>query len=263
LELDGSSHQVWDGFGGCFNELSHISLLTLSEKDRNEIYDNLFAKDADGLRFNFCRIPIGASDYSESWYSHNEVENDYDMNCFSIERDKKYLLPYIKEALKRNPQMKFFASPWSPPIWMKYPKAYNYGSLIWNENNLKAYVLYFFRFVQAYAKEGVEISQIHVQNEPMSSQKFSSCVWTDEQFAEFIGKYLGPIFEENKIKAKIWLGTLNGHVTDDRAPSSRFNNYANLVLHDENAYDYIEGVSYQWAGKYAVRVTNESFSEKS
>ena len=262
LGLDGTIHQEWDGFGGCFNELSQIALLTVSQSERNEIYDLLFSKDSDGVRFDFCRIPIGASDYAESWYSLNEVEGDYDMKHFSIERDRKYLIPYIKEALKRNPGMKFFASPWSPPTWMKHPKAYNYGTLVWTEKNLRAYALYFVKFIQAYAQEGIKISQLHIQNEPVSSQKFPSCIWTGEQFTEFIVKYLGPAFKENNIDTAIWLGTLNCPETDERAPYTRYNNYANLVLHNEEAYNYIEGVSYQWAGKYAVQITHECFPEK-
>lgn len=262
LDLDGSKRQGWDGFGGCFNELSQIALLTLPEGERNAVYDNLFAQDGDGLRLTFCRVPIGASDYAESWYSHNETDGDYQMEHFSIERDQKYLLPYIKEALLRCPSMRFFASPWSPPAWMKYPKAHNFGTLVQTDENLRAYALYFLKFVHAYAEEGVKIAQLHVQNEPVSSQKFPSCIWTGEEFARFIGKYLGPLFEENGIDTKIWLGTLNGPETDERAPYTRYNDYANLVLHDPDAYRYIEGVSYQWAGKYAVSVTQESFPEK-
>lgn len=262
LALDSTVHQEWDGFGGCFNELSQMALLSLGEEERREVYDNLFSKEADGLRFDFCRIPIGASDYAESWYSHNEWDGDYDMVNFSIQRDRLYLLPYIKEALRRNPNMKFFASPWSPPTWMKHPKAYNYGTLVWTEKNLKAYALYLVKFIQAYEKEGIKICQLHIQNEPVSSQKFPSCIWTGEQFTEFIVKYLGPAFEENSIETRIWLGTLNCPETDERAPYTRYNNYANLVLHDPKAYNYIEGVSYQWAGKYAVQVTNRCFPEK-
>ncbi len=262
LKSTGELDQEWEGFGGCFNELSQIALLGLSDKKRAEVYDLLFSKDADGLKFDFCRIPIGASDYGEFWYSHNETDGDYEMANFSIERDKKYLLPYIKEALARNPEMKFFASPWSPPAWMKYPKAHNFGTLVQTDENLKAYALYLALFIEAYEKEGVKISQLHVQNEPMSSQKFPSCVWTGEEFANFIGNYLAPMFKERKIDTKIWLGTINGPETDNRALYTRFNNYANLVLHDEKAYDAIEGVSYQWAGKYALQQTRNSFPEK-
>ena len=145
---------------------------------------------------------------------------------------------------------------------MKTHRAYNFGTLIWDEPTRKAYALYLLKFVQAYEREGIAIDQLHVQNEPMSTQKFPSCIWTGPQFAEFIGRYLGPLFEENHMRTKIWLGTLNGPETDGRALHTRYNDYANYVLHDPDAYRYIEGVSYQWAGKYAVQITKNSFPEK-
>lgn len=262
LSFTGETDQVWEGFGGCFNELSQIAIETLPKDAQEEIYDALFKKDADGVRFDFCRLPIGASDYAECWYSHNETDGDYKMEHFSIERDEKYLIPYIKEAKKRNPELKLFASPWSPPTWMKTHKACNFGTLIQTDENLSAYALYFLKFVQAYKEKGLPIAQVHVQNEPMSTQKFPSCIWTGEEFARFIGKYLGPLFEKEQVDTKIWLGTLNGPEADHRMLYTRFNDYANLVLHDPDAERFVEGVSYQWAGKAAVAQTRRAFPEK-
>lgn len=261
LSANGETDQEMAGFGGCFNELGQIALEKISLDKQQEIHDMLFGQEQDGLRFNFCRMPIGASDYAAKWYSHNEVEGDYDMEHFSIERDYKYLLPYIKEAYKRNPDIEMFASPWSPPTWMKYPQAYNYGTMVMTEENLKAYALYFSKFIEAYEQEGIHIDQIHVQNEPHSSQKFPSCRWSGEEFAEFIGKYLGPEFDAKGIDADIWLGTLNGPEVDHRYLETTYHQYANLVLHDEDAYKYVKGVSYQWRGKYAMQVTKESWPE--
>ena len=260
LELTGEKYQTVDGFGGCFNELSWIALSKLSDEKKNAILDELFLNES-GCKFNLCRLPIGANDYSTEWYSLNETDNDYEMKDFSIERDQKYLIPYIKEGLKRKPDLKLFASPWSPPIWMKYPKVFNYGTLIWNKEILAAYALYLFKFLEAYEEEGIKIDQIHVQNEPMSSQKFPSCIWTGEQFREFIGEYIGPLFEKNKVAAEIWLGTLNGPEFDNRQLYTDYDDYANLVLSDEKAAKYVKGVAYQWAGKNAVQRTHESWPE--
>lgn len=262
LSWSGETDQEWEGFGGCFNEISQKAIESLDPASRDRIYDALFSKSEDGVRFDFCRLPIGASDYALSWYSHDETDGDFEMKNFSISRDEQYLIPYIKEAQKRNPDMKFFASPWSPPTWMKTHKVCNFGTLIQSEEVLRAYALYFLRFVEEYEKRGIPISQIHVQNEPMSTQKFPSCIWTGQEFATFIGEYLGPLFEKNQIKTKIWLGTLNGPETDHRTLYTRFNDYANLVLHDSKAEPYIEGVSYQWAGKYAIQQTRHAFPEK-
>lgn len=263
VKLSGIKDQKITGFGGCFNELGWVALLDLSDEKKKEVLDLLFDEGQDGLKFNLCRMPIGASDYATKWYSHNETEGDYEMKHFSIERDYVHLLPFIKEAYNRNSEMKMFASPWSPPTWLKYPQAYNFGKLIWTPENLNAYALYFTKFIQAYEKIGIKINQVHVQNEPMVSQKFPSCKWTGEEFAEFIGKYLGPAFEREAIDSEIWLGTLNGPEPDffDRNLTTGYDNYANLVLHDQDAAKYVKGVGYQWAGKYGIAQTHESWPE--
>lgn len=260
LELTSSRFQTIDGFGGCFNELGWIALNKLAEDKKASVIDELFNQE-DGCRFNFCRMPVGANDYSAQWYSFNETDDDYEMKNFSIERDQSYLIPYIKEALKRNPQMKLFASPWSPPTWMKYPKAYNFGTMRWEEKVLTAYALYFLKFVKAYEAEGITVHQIHIQNEPMSSQKFPSCIWKGQEFREFIRDYIGPLFEKEKMPTEIWLGTLNGPETDNRFLITDYDDYANLVLSDPDARKYVKGVSYQWAGKHAVQRTYESWPE--
>lgn len=263
LTLTNNKGRVVEGFGSCFNELGMVALEHLSEQDRKIILDSLFSTDGD-CQFTFCRLPIGASDYALEWYSHNEHDNDYEMKHFSIERDHKYLIPYIREAQKRNPDIKFFASPWSPPTWLKFPKAYNYGTLRWEKKVLEAYALYFVKFVQAYEKEGIKINQIHIQNEVIADQKFPSCKWTGEQLQEFIRDYLGPAFEKHNLDTEIWLGTINAPepwqelMTDT---TSDYDAYAGLVLSDPNAYKYISGVGYQWAGKHAIQRTVESYPE--
>lgn len=247
------------GFGGCFNELGAVALQQISKEQKDILMDEFFSED--GCAFNFCRIPVGASDYAVNWYSHNEHEDDFAMEHFSIARDKKLLLPYIQEGLSRNPEMQFFASPWSPPTWMKFPKVYNYGTLIWEKPYLQAYADYFVRFIRAYADEGVRIDQLHIQNEPCSTQKFPSCIWKGEQFREFIRDYLAPAFERAGISTEIWLGTINGPEVDERSPYTRYGNYAGLVLDDPVCREKVKGVAYQWAGKYAMQTTHEAFPE--
>lgn len=260
LEMTGERHQTVEGFGGCFNELGWIALNKIGEEAKQQILDELFDPE-NGCKFNFCRMPVGANDYSAQWYSYNEVAEDYEMRHFSIERDRSYLIPYIKEAQKRRPDMKLFASPWSPPTWMKFPRAYNHGTIIWEERILKAYALYFLKFVKAYEVEGIKINQIHVQNEPMSDQKFPSCIWTGEEFREFIANYMGPLFEKEGLDTEIWLGTLNGPEVDHRFLHTMYDDYANLVLSDPDARKYIKGVSYQWQGKNALQQTYQSWPE--
>ena len=193
LSLTGEKFQTVRGFGGCFNELSRIAMECLTDEQRGEIMDSLFNEE-NGCNFKICRVPIGASDYAAEWYSCDETDGDYALEHFNIERDKVYLLPYIREAMERQPELTLFASPWSPPTWMKFPKAYNFGTLRWEEPVLKAYAQYFVKFVSAYAEQGVTVEAVHVQNEPIADQKFPSCVWTGEQLRDFIRDYLAPAF---------------------------------------------------------------------
>ncbi|MBP2631227.1 MAG: O-glycosyl hydrolase [Firmicutes bacterium] len=264
LELTGEKYQIINGFGGCFNELGGIALSKLKETKRNEVISALFSDD--GLKLNFNRLPIGANDYAQDWYSYDETDGDYAMENFSIERDKRYLIPYVKEAQILRSDMKFFASPWSPPTWMKTSKAYNNGRLKMDNEILDAYALYLKKYVDAYKTEGIDINQIHVQNEPFANQKFPSCLWSGEQFRVFIKDYLGPLFEKEHVPAEIWLGTLNGPTLMSFSSTGAitldsYDEYVDRVLFDKEARKYIKGVGYQWAGQNVIQRTHDSFPE--
>lgn len=248
-----------EGFGGCFNELGMIALNALPEALRQQVLDNLFAPDGE-CRLNLGRVPIGASDYALSWYSLNEQEGDYDMDHFSIERDKRYLLPYVKAALARQPSLRLFASPWSPPTWLKTHQVCNFGRLRSDARTQRAYALYFQKFVDAWQQAGVRIHQVHVQNEVVADQKFPSCVWSGEQLRVFIRDYLGPRFAAAQLPCEIWLGTINAPEFLKEVGQD-YDDYAGLVLSDPEARQYIKGVGYQWAGKNAIQRTVMSYPE--
>jgi O-Glycosyl hydrolase len=252
LEWTGARHQRMEGFGGCVNELGWLALKSTSEEARQEVLKALFDKTGDGLRLELNRIPIGATDYSVNWYSCNDNEGDYAMEKFSLDRDRQHLLPYVKAAQEIQPDMQWFASPWSPPTWMKHPQTYNYGKLVPTEQNLQAYALYLLKFAEAYAQEGVRIAQLHFQNEPVTHHRFPSCVWTGEEMRDFLKRHLGPLFKEKQPEIELWLGTLN---TDS------YDSYAGIVLNDPEAKAYVSGVGYQWAGKQAIQRTHVAFPE--
>jgi glucosylceramidase len=265
LELNGTEYQRMNGFGGCFNELGYRALLHLDDADRHMVMSDLFEDKGGGCCFTHCRMPIGGNDYSEDWYSLCETDGDYGMETFSLARDEKYLIPYIDMAKSWNKKLKLFASPWSPPTWMKSPKVYNWGKLIKTPQNLAAYALYFARFVDEYSKRGIKVGQIHIQNEPVANQKFPSCMWTGEELRDFIRDYIGPEFKRRGLDTEIWLGTINAPGCDykrlifDKWATEDYDYFANTVLIDEDALQYITGVSYQWGGKIAIQRTFESW----
>ena len=262
--LINSRLQAIEGFGACFNELGWTSLNSLSAKDRNYILKELFQPNF-GANFNVCRMPVGANDFSTDWYSYNETEGDFGMNKFSIANDLKTLVPFITNAKKYNPKLKVWASPWSPPSWMKWNKHYACalpdGSLAKNfSNNLqpdkqgkegtnmfiqedkyfKAYALYFSKFIDAYRQQGIAIKTIMPQNEFNSCQIFPSCTWTASGLAEFIGNYLGPAMKKQQVE--IMFGTME-------RPNEAL---VDTVLNDAKAGKYIKGIGFQWAGKDAI-----------
>jgi len=254
------------GFGGCFNELGWHALQALPEGDRHHVLDLLFSPEGEGLHFEVGRLPMGASDYALEWHSYDEVDGDFDLRHFNIDRDKTHLLPYVNQALARNPGLRLFASPWSPPTWMKFSKAYNWGTLRWEPAVLDAYARYFARYVAAYRAEGVEVAQVHVQNEPLADQKFPSCLWTGAQLRDFIRDHLGPVMARLEPRTEVWLGTINAPffnyvlagLTEDGLTQG-YDQYAGLVLADPQARRYVAGVGYQWGGKNAIERTHESW----
>ncbi|MCL5129612.1 hypothetical protein [Algibacter sp. L4_22] len=265
--------QVVDGIGGAFNELGWEAIKSLDESGEEEVANALFSKD--GCNFSMCRIPIGASDYALSYYSHNDVPGDFVMRDFNIDRDRYILIPYLKEALKVRPNLQIWASPWTPPAWMKVNEHYSLRAGDWNDRAngnrmdpgaqilsnatafkmqdqyLKAYALYFSKFIQAYKKEGIELFSIQPQNEIAYAPNWPSCTWRAEDFSIFIGDYLGPKLKEDGLDTEIWLGTINWS-----KPS-----YVRTILDNKKAAEYIKGVGFQWGGSKAIPAINKEYPD--
>jgi glucosylceramidase len=243
--------QVIDGWGGCFNERGWKAMECLAPDERQELLRNLFARD--GLNLNLCRTPIGASDYAISLYSLDEQTGDYSMQNFSIARDKEQLIPYIKAALAIRPDLKLWAVPWSPPSWMKSNDNLKGGNIKDDDKTLDALALYFARYVEAYKAEGITIGMVMPQNEPKAATNYTSCVWTGEQLAKFIGYHLGPGLKKEGLDTKIYLGTIN---------NSTLGGYAYWVgpsMQDAAVRPYISGVGCQWGGDTTMAETHFLF----
>ena len=243
--------QTIDGWGGCFNELGWTALQATPPAARDEVLQNLFAPGR-GLNFTICRMPIGASDYATNWYSLDDMPGDFELKKYSLERDRTILLPYIKAAMKFQPALKIWGSPWSPPAWLKVNQTYNAtgtNRMIQDARYLATHANYLAKYVQAYRTEGVKVFAVAVQNEPFASQVFPSCVWSPAELRDFIGKYVGPAFQREKVDAQIWLGTFN---------NNQFSAF-DASLSDKFAAKYISAVGVQWAGKNAIAEINEHY----
>ena len=239
---DASLKQRWDGFGGTFNEAGWDALAVLTDAEKLQALKLLFDA-ADGANFAYGRLPIGASDYALKRYTLAETKDDFTMASFSIAQDKKLLIPYIKAALAIKPEIKLWASPWTPPAWMKSNNSTDAGNMKDDPQVLTAFALYLEKFVQAYATEGLTIGAVHPQNEPGYTNPYPSCGWTGELFIKFIRDYLGPLFEKDKVPAEIWCGTMSNE-TDGTIATN--------LANDAKAMSYVKGFGLQWNTSGAI-----------
>lgn len=202
--------QTMAGIGGAFNENGGEALAALTEPVRQQVLHSLFSHP-DGAGFSFCRLPIGASDFALAAYSYSEVPDDWDMKHFALVHDEKYLIPFAQAALKINPRLRIFASPWSPPGWMKYSGKMDSQGLA---NSLRdepavyqAYALYFEKYLRGYADRGIPIERVMIQNEPDVNPVYPGCVMAADQIVKFTVEYLTPRITAAGLKTEIWGGT--------------------------------------------------------
>lgn len=162
------------GFGGAFTESAAYVYAGLDSDRKREVLERLFGKS--GLGYNFCRISIGSSDFSLDMYDYLDG-NDETLASFSIDRDRRYIIPMIKDAMAKAEEtgnnIIFIASPWSPPAFMKDNKKRVQGHLLPEYRTL--YAEYIARFIEEYKKEGIVIFAVTPQNEPLAPSEWDSC----------------------------------------------------------------------------------------
>jgi glucosylceramidase len=241
------------GFGGALTDASCYVLNQLKQDEREAVMHDLFA--ADAMALNVCRTCIGASDYSRSVYSFDEsTEPDPELKKFSIDHDKAYILPVLREARKANPELFLFSSPWSPPGWMKPNNSMLGGGM--RKLSFPPYARYFLKFLDAYQAEGVAIDAVTVQNEVDAEQdgRMPACLWAQEEEMEFVRDHLGPALRKAGKPTKIWVIDHNYSLWG-RAIGE---------LSDPGAYEYIDGIAWHGYVGYASAMTrvHDAFPQK-
>jgi len=226
------------GFGGAFTDATCYMFNQLATPAREQLFHEMFHPSEMGL--NFCRTCIGASDYSTKLYSFDDGEADPDLARFSIDHDREYILPMLRQARQVNPDMFLFSTPWSPPGWMKFNNSMLGGSM--RKFYLGIYARYVLKFLQGYAAEGVPIQAVTSQNELDTDQdgRMPACIWPQESEIQFIRDHLGPLLESTSTPTKIWLLDHN------------YNLWGRVVdcLEDEKLRKYSNSVA--WHGYYGT-----------
>lgn len=166
------------GFGVAVTGSSCYNLSRMDGAGRERLLRDIYSRD--GLNFNIARVSIGASDYSAEVYTYDDMPEDVGLRYFSIERDKQYIIPMLREILRVKPELTIFASPWSPPAWMKTGGSIGGGFM--RNKYIDHYAEYFVKFIKAYRAEGIRIAAVTPQNEPETHQDgaMPACIWHPE-----------------------------------------------------------------------------------
>ncbi|HEY8499191.1 MAG TPA: glycoside hydrolase family 30 protein [Clostridia bacterium] len=225
------------GFGGAFTTAGAMALGEIPETLREQALEAYFHPE-QGIGYNLCRTHMGSCDFCTDIYSYSEYPDDIQLTRFSVEYDEKWIIPMIKKAKKiagRN--IMLYASPWSPPSWMK-----SNGSMVNGGRLLEKYyysmAMYFVKYIEAYKKHGIDIWGITTQNEPDEIQKWPSCCYSAQEEKRLIKEFLVPLFKENgmeHINVLIW-------------DSNKDKMYERCcaILEDKSLHEYIKGIAFHW-----------------
>jgi glucosylceramidase len=252
--------QTFIGIGGALTDASAETFATLPKDKQQEILQNYF-DPVKGIGYTLARTNIQSCDFSSGSYTYVS-DHDSTLKTFSVAHDEQYRIPFIKKAIAAaGGKLTLFASPWSPPAWMKDNNDMLHGGKL-----LPAYYQswanYSAKFLKAYQKEGIPIWAVSIQNEPMAKQTWESCNYSAEEERDFIKNFLGPTLERSGLAdKKIIAWDHNRDLMYQRAST---------ILGDPGAAKYVWGIGFHWyedwtgGGKIFENVKRvaESFHDK-
>ncbi len=227
--------QSFLGIGGAITDASAEVFSMLSSDKQEELLNAYFSET--GINYNIIRTSIHSSDFGLGSHTYIE-EGDEALATFSIEKDKVKRIPMIKRAASLiQDDLVFYASPWSPPAFMKTNNHMLRGGKLLPEYR-QTWADYFVKFIEAYEAEGVPVWGVTIQNEPMATQRWESCIYTAEEERDFLKNNLGPAFE------RAGYGDKNIVVWDHNR--DLISHRANTIFEDPEAAKYAWGVGFHW-----------------
>lgn len=233
FDIDDSieSHKLL-GFGISLTDASCYMLNKLPKGKRNEVLRSIFSPE--GLNLSIARLNVGSSDYATRVYCYNDTVDDFEMKDFSIDMDREYLIPIVKETMEICKDLYIFSSPWSPPGWMKTGGEMCGGEM--RAKYLPAFADYYVKYLQAYSEAGVPIDALTIQNEPETDQsgKMPQSRLHPDFELELAGYLLPERLRAAGLNTKIW-------VHDHNYDGWKRVNY---ILSDEKVRENIDAVAW-------------------
>jgi glucosylceramidase len=230
------TYQTFLGIGGALTDASAETFAKLP-KDKQQQFLTAYYDTQKGIGYTLARTNIHSCDFSSGSYTYVK-DNDKELTSFSVEHDRQFRIPFIKAAQQAaGGQLTLYASPWSPPAWMKDNQDILHGGKLKPEY-YQSWANYFARFIKAYEKEGIPIWGVTIQNEPMARQTWESCIYSAEEERDFLKKYLGPTLQKEGLGSKkIIAWDHNRDLIYQRATT---------LLNDPEAAKYAWGIGFHW-----------------
>ena len=230
------SHQTFVGIGAALTDASAETFYKLN-KDQQDLFMEAYYSIDKGIGYSLARTIIHSCDFSTNSYTYVE-EGDTELKTFSIEHDRQFRIPFTKLAIAAaGGKLTMFASPWSPPAFMKTNNNMLLGGKLKPEF-YQPWANYYAKFIKAYEKEGIPIWGLSIQNEPMAKQIWESCIYTAEEERDFLKNHLGPTLEKEGLGDKnIIVWDHNRDLLFERA---------NVILSDPEANKYVWGTGFHW-----------------
>src|SRR5580765_3430791 len=252
--------QTMLGIGGALTDASAEVYAKLPAAKQREFMDAYF--DADkGIGYNLGRTNIHSCDFSSGSYTYVN-EGDKALSSFNVNHDKQFRIPFIKKAIATaGGKLTLFGSPWSPPAFMKTNNDMLHGGKLRPEL-AQSWANYYTKFIKAYEREGIPIWGISVQNEPMATQRWESCIYSAEDERDFLKNYLGPTMKREGLgDKKIIAWDHNRDLIYQRVST---------IMADPKAAQYVWGIGFHWYEPWSggdqmfdnVKLVNETFPDK-
>ncbi|MDP2089437.1 MAG: glycoside hydrolase family 30 protein [Flavobacteriaceae bacterium] len=252
--------QSFLGIGAALTDASAETFYKLPKAQQEKLLEAYFSQEK-GIGYTLARTIIHSCDFSSASYTYVD-EGDAELKTFNIDHDKQFRIPFTKKAIAAaGGKLTMYASPWSPPAFMKTNNNMLQGGKLKPEY-YQAWANYFVKFINAYEKEGIPIWGLSIQNEPMATQRWESCIYTAEEERDFLKNNLGPTLEKEGLGAKkIIVWDHNRDLIYQRA---------NVILNDPEAAKYVWGIGFHWYEDWKdgvpmfdnVRKVHEAYPDK-
>ncbi|MEO9021875.1 MAG: glycoside hydrolase family 30 protein [Ginsengibacter sp.] len=252
--------QTMLGIGGALTDAAAETFFKLPKDKQQEILTAYYSKDK-GIGYTLARTHIGSCDFSSGSYTYIQ-EGDSALKTFSIDHDQQFKIPFIKDAMAAaGGKLTLFATPWSPPAFMKTNNDLLHGGSLKPEY-YHSWAMYYTKFIKAYETEGIPVWGISIQNEPMATQKWESCIYTADEERDFLKNDLGPVMKNEGLGDKKIIGwDHNRDLIYQRAST---------LLNDPESAKYLWGIGFHWYETWAggkpmydnVGLVHEAFPDK-